>query len=190
MALKQHEKGIAALVLGTSTFFSAMLSFCQQMTSLLSLLFSFRSLPWSHLVLKRKIKSVSQKIWIDETQFMTVVWLPYSSSSLIRITAWGAPQPLCFYGNQILSSQNPKCCWKIFNILAIPCVKQTFGLYLRWKTELHNFFFSSSVWLPVFKHVGERISLSPTTVGEGEVISWQPQENLNLLAMAETLQNK
>lgn len=147
MALKQHEKGIAALVLGTSPFFSAILCFCQQMTTLLSLLFSFRSLPWSHLVQKRKIKLVCQKNWIDEIQFMTVVWLPWSSSPLIRITAWGAPQPLCFYGNQILSSQNPKCCWSIFNILAIPCVKQIFGLYLRWKTKL-DVFSSSSVGLP------------------------------------------
>lgn len=39
-------------------------------------------------------------------------------------------------------------------------------------------------------HVGEGIFLSPDTVGKGEVISWQPQENLNLLTMAEALQNK
>lgn len=96
--------------------------------------------PMISSYMKKKNQISSSKNWIDETQFMTVVWLPWSSSSLIRITAWGAPQPLCFYGNQILSSQNPKCCWKILNILAIPCVKQIFSLYLRWKTELHVFF--------------------------------------------------
>lgn len=43
---------------------------------------------------------------------------------------------------------------------------------------------------PVFTHGGERISLSPKAVGKGEAISWQPQENLNLLAVVEMLQNK
>lgn len=63
MELKQHEKRITVLVPGTSTFSSAMLGFCQQMTALFFIVFQLQVTPMISSCMREKNQiSFSKKL--------------------------------------------------------------------------------------------------------------------------------